>query len=72
MVGNRIRREQLGLSIARAAELSGLDLAQWWSLEDGWIPKESNMLRSIAATLEVRWSEYSVLAFLARCHQDCR
>ena len=68
----RIRREQLGLSIRRAAELSGMDLAQWWSLEDGWVPEDMNMIRSIAATLEIRWSDYSVLAFLASVHQDCR
>ena len=68
----RIRREQLGLSIRRAAELSGIEVCEWWSIEDGWIPKDTNMARSIAATLEVRWSDYSVLSFLARCHQDCR
>ena len=68
----RMRREALGLSIRRAAELAGVEIAQWWSIEDGWVPDDSNMVRSIAATLEVRDSDYSVLAFLARCHRDCR
>ena len=49
------RRQDLGLSIAQAAELSGLALSQWMALEEGaWIPEQdSPTLRPIADTLEV-------------------
>lgn len=33
---SRKRREQLGLTVERAAELSGLKLSQWLALEDSW------------------------------------
>jgi hypothetical protein len=65
----RIRREQLGMTIDRAAKLSGLDLSQWCSLEDGWVPDERATLHSIATTLQVRWVDYSILALFAGYRQ---
>jgi hypothetical protein len=35
----RILREQFGLTIDRAAELSGMEQLQWVALEAGWVPE---------------------------------
>ena len=55
-VGNWIsrRRQEVGLSRARAAALAGLSHRDWGMLEQGWVPNlDERLLRSIAATLEV-------------------
>jgi transcriptional regulator with XRE-family HTH domain len=66
----RIRREQLGLTIDRAAELSGMEVSQWVALEDSWVPEERAMLHSIATTLRVRWSDFDLVALFARAAQQ--
>lgn len=66
------RREELGLTIAQAAELSGLQISEWMGLEDGWVPEHLATLQAIAGALRVRWTDYHTLAFLADCHQKCR
>jgi hypothetical protein len=35
----RIRREQFGLTIDRAAEVSWLEQLQWIALDAGWVPE---------------------------------
>ena len=65
------RREQLGLTIQAAAVLAGLEVSQWISLEEGWVPQDLATLQAIADTLRVRWTDYSTLAFFAECHQKC-
>jgi hypothetical protein len=62
------RRVFLGLSTAAAAELAGLQLSEWCALEEGWVPDES-AIRAIAATLQVRWPEVSLVAEMARYNQ---
>jgi predicted transcriptional regulator len=48
----RRRREELGLSIERAAQLTGIEPSQWQALETGWVPDlESGLLGAIAETL---------------------
>ena len=59
------RREQLGLTIAEAAQLSGLQISEWLGLEEGWAPEDLATLRAIAGTLRVRWTDYHMLASLA-------
>jgi hypothetical protein len=50
----RHRREELGFSIERAAQLCGIEPFQWQALEAGWVPDlESGLLEAIAGTLEV-------------------
>ena len=66
------RREDLGLTVTAAAALAGLELSEWCALEDGWVPEDLATLRSIAATLRVRWTDYHGLAFLAGLQQRCR
>ena len=49
----RRRREELGLSVERAAQLTGIEISQWQALEAGWVPDlESGLLEAIAETLE--------------------
>jgi hypothetical protein len=65
------RRVQLGLTVAEAAELSGLQISEWAGLEEGWIPDDLATLRSIAEVLEVEWAGFHSLAFMAGCHRWC-
>lgn len=64
------RRGELGLSVARAAELSGLAVSEWCALEAGWVPEELHVIRSIAAALEVSWTDLDMLALFAGCAQQ--
>jgi hypothetical protein len=56
------RRRQLHLTIAQAAELSGLRFSDWYAIEAGWIPNNPNLLRSIAGTLETSMITIDLLA----------
>jgi transcriptional regulator with XRE-family HTH domain len=67
---SRVRREKLGLSVERAAELSGLEMPQWLALEDNWIPEEVCVILAIAAALQVRWSDIELVAMFARAAQQ--
>jgi hypothetical protein len=57
------RRLDLGLSVATAAELAGLELSEWFALEAGWVPEDLMVLSSVAGTLETRWTDLVSLAF---------
>jgi transcriptional regulator with XRE-family HTH domain len=64
----RQRRQELGLTQQRAAELAGLELSQWFALEAGWapdMPEAMDLLQAIAGTLETSWADLSFLAFMA-------
>jgi transcriptional regulator with XRE-family HTH domain len=61
----RRRREELGLSLERAAELAGLELSEWCALEAGWVPEDMYRLQAIAGTLGASWADYSFLALMA-------
>lgn len=64
----RQRRQQLGLTQQRAAELAGMELSQWCALESGWapeMPQGMDLLMAIAGTLETSWADLSFLALLA-------
>jgi hypothetical protein len=70
----RKRREELDLSLERAAELAGLENSEWDALESGWwVPASDNLplIRAIAGALEVSWMDYSILALMAACQQRC-
>jgi hypothetical protein len=67
----RRRREQLGLSIERAAELSGIASSEWCALEAGWVPDdESRLLSAIAGTLESGYLNVSFIAEISRYNQE--
>jgi hypothetical protein len=67
----RRRREELDLSLERAAQLAGLELSEWYALESGWVPDLDDMgrIQAIAATLEVGWMDFSVLLLMAQFQQ---
>jgi hypothetical protein len=64
------RREQLDLTAEEAAGLSGMEVSEWYALESGWVPENRDVIRAIAATLRVRWTELDVLAFMVRLAQE--
>ena len=64
----RQRREELGLTQERAAQLAGMQLSQWCALESGWVPdmpEGMDMIQAIAGTLETSWADLSFLALMA-------
>ncbi len=66
----RCRRIELGLSIARAAELSGLTVWQWAALEHAlWIPDDGPVLRAITDTLQACYEMVSFCALVSRLNQ---
>ena len=66
----RRRREELGLSIERAAKLTGLEISQWYALEAGWVPNlESGLLEAIAGTLEVSFPDVLFIADVSSAFQ---
>ena len=64
------RREDIGLTLDEAAALSGLELSQWVALEIGWVPEEANLRRAIAATLQVDYTWYSLVATISSFSQQ--
>jgi hypothetical protein len=67
----RRRRGELGLSIERAAELSGIVSSEWCALEAGWIPdNESGLLSAIAGTLESGYPNLLFIAEVSRYNQE--
>jgi hypothetical protein len=66
----RQRRFELGISIAEAADLSGITMWQWAAMEHGlWIPEDGPVLHSIAGTLEADYLGLSFCAQVSRVNQ---
>lgn len=63
------RRRELNLTVAAAAELTGITISEWMALEIGYVP-ESKLVRTIAATLEVRASDLMMASILSRLSQE--
>ena len=67
----RQRRQQLGLSVQRAAELSGMETSEWYALEAGWVPTvESGLLDSICGTLQSCHIQLPLIAEISRYNQE--
>ena len=67
----RQRREELGLCVERAAELSGMETSEWYVLEAGWIPSvESGLLDAIAGTLQACHIQLPLMAEISRYNQE--
>jgi hypothetical protein len=67
----RQRRQQLGLSVQRAAHLSGMEASDWYALEAGWVPSvESGLLDAIAGTLEACHIQLPLMAEISRYNQE--
>jgi len=67
----RQHRQDLDMTVARAAELSGLALSEWYALEAGWVPEDRQVQHAIAGALESDISNIAILASIAINHQ-CR
>ena len=65
------RRQRLGLTIGRAAELAGMEQSQWVAMEEcRWVPEELSVCRAIATALQTCWSDFDLVAMLARYAQQ--
>jgi hypothetical protein len=66
-----LQRRALGLPLAQAAELSGMEVCSWIAMEEGRaVPEDLNVIRSIEGTLEVRGGWLGTIALIARCQQS--
>jgi transcriptional regulator with XRE-family HTH domain len=66
----RRRREELGLSVESAAQLTGIEPSQWQALEAGWVPNlESGLLEAIAETLESCFPDVLFIADVSSAFQ---
>jgi transcriptional regulator with XRE-family HTH domain len=63
------RRENLHMSMERAADLAGMQFSEWFALEAGWVPDTLNVLRAVADTLEVGYLQLSFLAEVSKYNQ---
>ncbi len=67
----RRRRQELGLSVKRSAELAGMATSDWYALEAGWVPsQESGLVDAIAGTLESGHMQTSFIAEVSRYNQE--
>lgn len=60
------RRENLGMSVERAADLAGMQVSEWCALEAGWVPNTLDVLRAVADTLELGYLQLSFLAEISQ------
>ena len=63
------RRQNLGMSVERAADLAGIQVSEWCALEAGWVPGTPGVLRAVADTLELGYSQLSFLAEISEFNQ---
>jgi hypothetical protein len=62
----RQRREDLGLTIARASELAGMAFSEWCALECGWIPRDRATLHAIRATLTTGFYDFYAIVQMSQ------
>ncbi len=66
----RDRRRLLRLTVAQAAELTGVTTSEWVALEAGYVPEEYRMVRTISETLEVRTGDLLMASIMSRLAQQ--
>jgi len=64
MVQNR--REAITRPVEEAACLAGMESSEWAAIEAGHIPADPARLRSMAAALEIRFDQMSLLVYLCQ------
>jgi hypothetical protein len=64
------RRQNLGMSIERAADLSGMQVFEWCALEAGWVPDSFCVLRAVAELLGLGWLQLSFLAEISEFNRS--
>jgi len=65
-LGIQSARNEAGLSIEEAAHLAGIEVSEWMAIEEGYVPQETNQLRSMAAALEVSYDKLLNMVLLCR------
>jgi len=73
LFGNTVqaRRQELGISLFEAADLSGLTVWQWAAIEEGLlVPTERNLLLAMAGTLESNFFMMVLIANLSSVAQS--
>jgi transcriptional regulator with XRE-family HTH domain len=66
-----LQRRALGLTLAQAAELSGMQACAWIAMEEGsFVPEDLNVIRSIEGTLEVSRGWLDTIGLIARFQQS--
>jgi len=63
------RRQNLEMSVERAADLAGIQVSEWCALEAGWVPGTPGVLRAVADTLELGYSQLSFFAEISEFNQ---
>ena len=66
----RDRRRALRLTVAQAAELTGVTTSEWVALEAGYVPEEYKMVRTISETLEIRTGDLLMASIMSRLAQQ--
>ena len=66
----RDRRRFLRLTVAQAAELTGITTSAWIGIEAGFVPTEYKMVRIISETLEVRTGDLLMASIMSRLSQE--
>lgn len=62
----RNRREAIGRPVEEAARLAGMESSEWAAIEAGHIPADPARLRSMAAALEIRFDQMTLLVYLCQ------
>ena len=65
--GIQSARNKAGLSIDEVANLTGIEVSEWMAIEEGYVPRETNQLRSMAAALEISFDR--ILNMVALCRE---
>ena len=66
----RHRRQELGLTIERAAELAGMAYSEWCALESGWVPDDLPVLHAVAETLQTCYLRVSFWVEVSQYNQE--
>ena len=59
-------RENSGLSIEKAARLSGMQSSEWMAVEEGTVPEDISQLRAMADAMEVSFDKIATLVLVCR------
>ncbi len=62
----RESRKGAGLTIEQAAPLAGIEVSEWEAIEHGYVPQDQNLLRAMAATMEISFDRIAMLVMLCR------
>ena len=59
-------RKTAGLSLEKAARLSGMKVSEWMAVEEGTVPQDVNQLRAMADAMQISFDQIGNLVLLCR------